>query len=430
MTRLLKAALLIMLISIPFSSQGENITDFVRADISTSKRSVFAGEAFEVFLTVRYHSIILGQDFNLTPVTDPAIRKISEEFSRYPDDQVINSNRIDNIRKFSWQALAVSTGSVELASTLDLSVLTRNTSLFFSRQNKAYFTIPVTGATLSILPLPQEGRPADFSGAVGGLSLNVEVSPTTAAPGDVVKIRSEISGTGFLDNATAPILSSIDGLRIYDPKVVSSAPRLIFEQQVVPLTKEALNLPAVSFSFFDPVSRSYRTLRKGPFPLTFRDAPLTEDVRFRPDEANSTLESTELPGNPVSPRTTAAGGAIILLLLIAVLLRLRRDPAPLTAFLSIVLLAALLGTASYVMLMQSGYFHRNVYLVKRQQKGTVAPSLTSKQTTLIPSGRHVEYLACSDGWVLVRYADRQCWIPESSLDMKAAKAEGKAFGKR
>ena len=145
------------------SGFAETIEDYVSSDIVASKSEVYVGEPLEVRLTVRSHSVTLDQDFSIDPLKDPAIRKLPGDASQYPIERKVVGNRIEEYRRFSWNVVAVRPGSIDFSNTLELFVLSRNTSLFFSRPKRTPFSIPVTGSTVIVKPLPDSGRPENFA---------------------------------------------------------------------------------------------------------------------------------------------------------------------------------------------------------------------------------------------------------------------------
>jgi tetratricopeptide (TPR) repeat protein len=129
---------------------------------------------------------------------------------------------------------------------------------------------------VSVLPLPEEGKPDGFGGAVGRFDFTVEVKPTELNVGDPITVRMGISGDGDLGAVGVPRIPVDDRFRPYDPLPVKGeegAGRRVFEQVVIPKDPAVTALPAVSFSFFDPQSRAYRTLTRGPVALTVHGAP-------------------------------------------------------------------------------------------------------------------------------------------------------------
>jgi len=127
--------------------------------------------------------------------------------------------------------------------------------------------VPVTTDPVSIevLPLPEEGRPADFDGAVGQWNLEVTAKPTEVAVGDPITFTIKVSGNGNIDIVPAPKLGSLDGFKTYDPTTkttkngLNTAGERVIQQVLIPKTTEVKELPEVRLVYFDPGARAYKT---------------------------------------------------------------------------------------------------------------------------------------------------------------------------
>jgi hypothetical protein len=125
--------------------------------------------------------------------------------------------------------------------------------------------------TLDVRPLPSEGRPACFSGAVGRFSLHVDVSPLTAKVGDPVTLTMRIAGEGSLGTASAPALAVDGGWKAYDsrseadpePHYGQGPAWKTFYRTLVPRTAGDLGIPRAKFGYFDPEAGKFVTL-EGP----------------------------------------------------------------------------------------------------------------------------------------------------------------------
>jgi hypothetical protein len=136
--------------------------------------------------------------------------------------------------------------------------------------------IPVT-----ILPFPKKGRPADFQGAVGDFRMKVEAKPEKVKVGDPIVIRMTIGGEGNLDTVTVPKFDAGENFKTYEPQTTIKAGKKIYEQVIIPKTDEAKFIPEISFSFFDPVSEKYKTVRQDRIPIEVMEQPELESaVKF------------------------------------------------------------------------------------------------------------------------------------------------------
>jgi hypothetical protein len=131
--------------------------------------------------------------------------------------------------------------------------------------------------TIQGLPLPTQNVPQNFNGAVGNYTMTVSAGPTNVATGDPITVRIQISGRGALQALTLPEQTAWHDFKIYPATsdIETSDPLGLqgmktFEQIVVPQSSDINELPSVSFSFFDPDARAYRTLSQPALKLLVR----------------------------------------------------------------------------------------------------------------------------------------------------------------
>src|SRR5208337_1754930 len=79
-------------------------------------------------------------------------------------------------------------------------------------------TIASPPSELKVLPLPTEGRPKDFSGAVGNFKIASDISAASAAAGDPLTLRLHITGTGNFDRVDSTMLDHLDHWKTYPAK--------------------------------------------------------------------------------------------------------------------------------------------------------------------------------------------------------------------
>jgi hypothetical protein len=145
---------------------------------------------------------------------------------------------------------------------------------FFAQTTEKPLTMRSDGATLKIQPLPVQGRPAEFSGAVGLFDVRAEASATSAMSGDPIALKMKISGRGNFDRVTTNGLEASVAWRSYKPSVrFEPADRegltgvKTFEQAIVPTRLSPSEIPGLSFTYFDPETRSYVTKTTAPIPV-------------------------------------------------------------------------------------------------------------------------------------------------------------------
>jgi hypothetical protein len=145
---------------------------------------------------------------------------------------------------------------------------------------------------VTVLPLPAENRPADFAGAVGRFTVEAEVTPRQAAEGDPLTLRFKVSGQGNFDRVLPKLLTGAPGWRAYAPSAkfepqdaVGAEGVKTFEQAIIPAEPGKREVPALSFSFFDPETRQYVTRTTAPIEVAITPAPASAAPHVAPSAA-------------------------------------------------------------------------------------------------------------------------------------------------
>ena len=120
---------------------------------------------------------------------------------------------------------------------------------------------------LDVKPHDAVGKPVDFNGAVGKLSAEITLDRAAVKAGEAVNMRISVSGRGNLKLIDPPALNLPAELEVYDPQVkdnisVSSAGMngsRTFEYLIIPRAGGDYNLGPLSFSWFDPEARQYKS---------------------------------------------------------------------------------------------------------------------------------------------------------------------------
>lgn len=150
---------------------------------------------------------------------------------------------------------------------------------FFGREQKRYpidrTTEPIT---VRVKPLPEQGKPKDFHGAVGTYDMDASIKAQKVKIGDPITFSISIYGEGNIQTINEPtlILNDKDDFKLYPAESVTQIThreelirgRKVFSKVIEPQNTELKYTPAVVFSFFDPRAGQYRTITREPIPIT------------------------------------------------------------------------------------------------------------------------------------------------------------------
>ena len=150
-------------------------------------------------------------------------------------------------------------------------------------------TVKAGDLSINVRELPEEGKPLNFSGAVGDFELSVDASRTNLEANESTQIKVEINGKGNLKLLSIPELSLPSALEKYDPEYTDNV-RVNREGMngsvsnsytVVPRYAGSYPVDPLEFTYFDPNSKSYRTLISDPFDLTVEGSTLLPSTSTR-----------------------------------------------------------------------------------------------------------------------------------------------------
>ncbi len=141
-----------------------------------------------------------------------------------------------------------------------------------------------TDVEIAIAPLPESGRPRDFSGAVGDFRLEARCEPDLTGPG--VRLLVAIHGDGDLARANVPDATSFPGFRLVGLLDDHGHARRELTYDLVRVQPDMRRVPAIEFHYFDPTPPGkYAVALSEPLELPILAAThADESPASRPDE--------------------------------------------------------------------------------------------------------------------------------------------------
>jgi len=174
---------------------------------------------------------------------------------------------------------------------------------FFGGFQSFPLTLTSNAVDVKVLPIPDAGKPDTYQGAVGTYSLDVQAQPSKIKLGDPVNLKMTVKGSGNINTVTAPLISvNEDEFKTYEPQVTKQEnDSKTFEQVIIPKKQGPALIPKVALSYFDPSSRSYKTIEKGPFP-----------IEVLKSEVDQSMKVVETPKTGAEPETQEVFGRDII----------------------------------------------------------------------------------------------------------------------
>jgi hypothetical protein len=221
-------------------------------------------------------------------------------------------NRSYNVIPVSFALTVTKTGNVSIGpfnASMVVVLPSRNQGdpffQFFNQGEQKQIQLTTDEINAQSLPLPSEGMPADFNGAIGDFTMAVSAGPTNVAVGDPITVRVQIAGHGAIDSLALPAQNNWNGFKLFPPTTKTAASDQLdlegtktFEEIVTPQNTDVHELPALSFSYFNPDEGKYHTLTQPPTLLAIQAAgstPLPTIAATKPANTENQTPQDILP---------------------------------------------------------------------------------------------------------------------------------------
>jgi len=140
---------------------------------------------------------------------------------------------------------------------------------FFSFSSGRPVTIASEPLELNVLPLPQKGRPTDFSRLVGNYKIKSHLEPSKIRAGESATMTVLLSGRGNIKRIPDLKLPELEKIKVYADQPVlmeetdskGLAGSKTMKWALVPEKEGEYQIPSLSISFFDTTGKQYRVIK-------------------------------------------------------------------------------------------------------------------------------------------------------------------------
>lgn len=155
---------------------------------------------------------------------------------------------------------------------------------------------------INVAALPS--KPADFSGAVGTFTMASSINSKSVKTNDAVTIKLIVTGTGNMKLIGTPEVKFPQDFEVYDPKIDNQfnltreglSGSKTYEYLAIPRHAGKFTIPAVSFTYFDLKTKTYKTLKSEEYVINVEKGQGNADQVIA-DFTNK--ESVKMLGNDV-----------------------------------------------------------------------------------------------------------------------------------
>lgn len=235
--------IIVMVFTLMVSAQNETV------NVSSTTTQPYVGQLFTY--TVTYTST---DDLSQAQIQLPDFFG----FSQYPNPTTI-SVQTENSLSFN-----VIEQTITLYATRVDNLVIEPTSINLPetpfQSGKVIESIPIT---INVLALPED-TPDTFTGAVGQFDMSVALESPIIQAGEPNLFSLSITGSGNFDQIISPPLQLPDTWEVFERPIISSntnqkVQTKTFQYQIFTDQTGNTAIPAILFTFFDPLTASYKT---------------------------------------------------------------------------------------------------------------------------------------------------------------------------
>ena len=156
-------------------------------------------------------------------------------------------------------------------------------------------TVTCDTFNINVKPLPEAGKPASFKGAVGNFKITAGFEKNKITTDDAGALKVIISGAGNIQLINAPDILWPQGIEGFESKSSENLDKFsvpikgdkVFIYPFTVSNAGDYTVPAISFSYFDPVTQSYKTISTQPVSINVLKGTGNTQKTFTSNQSNN-----------------------------------------------------------------------------------------------------------------------------------------------
>ena len=283
----------------PFPSHSprpQTVKDPIKVDLKASQHTVYVNQQIILTFTF-YRRVNLFRSPSYSPPDNTGFWAVN-----LPSDTDVHEVTLNGIKY-----VAQDFKTALFPTTVGDFVIGPATLLVQTDPFGAAQTIKTNPLKIKVLPLPEKGKPDNFSGVVGSYQMDVTLKQPEIERGQPIQITAKVWGRGNIQTISEPInsfssdfkkLSSTGKEDLIKEKSGVSGSKS-FEIVLLPLKEGKCTLPPFEFSYFDPDKKEYRTLKSRELSLNILPSktPLPQEYEISLAENKAEKQMTPITIN-------------------------------------------------------------------------------------------------------------------------------------
>ncbi|MDA7502195.1 BatD family protein, partial [Chitinophagales bacterium] len=272
---------------------------FFRIEIDTN--AIYQGQQLDVdYVIYSKHQMA---DYDVKSLPSLAGFWVKDESKRRAaTSTAVIANKVYNryvVREYAL--FAQRPGELELdgvEGTLTIAIPRGGNRGFFKNYTRQKKAVKCETITVNVHPLPEEGKPNNFSGAVGRFQFSTRVDPNIGKQYEAMQLGMSIIGSGNLMLIEPPSIDlSKQNVELFEPeqseRIENNGGIIMgsktFSYPIIPRDQGQLEIPIIEFPYFNPKTEQYEIARSKNLRVQIRPGdPSKAPVVFE-DEIEKTM---------------------------------------------------------------------------------------------------------------------------------------------
>lgn len=265
------------------SQSSDDISDYIFLKVSVDKTNVFLGEQITATYKVYYRVNIRDYAVNKVPSLngfwsqDLSEGNNSKSYTENIDGVVYHVSEVKKSVLFPQRSGTLELDPLEMDFVIQRQSNRRAQSIYdlINPYEDVKYSLKTQALKITVLPLPEGDKPKDFAGAVGHYSFDAKINKTDIKANEAINLTLTVSGKGNLKLIENPKPIFPADFEVYDPKISEKintsgsgvSGSVTYEYVLIPRHSGKFTFEPLSFSYFNPETRQYQTLKSQAFEI-------------------------------------------------------------------------------------------------------------------------------------------------------------------
>lgn len=273
-----------------------NRAEDIFLDVALDKKEAYPGEQVILTYTIYTRYSTKPEQFDQDPdFTGFWVEEIPPDQNVKPEKVTMNGHLYLKAVLIRMALFPTKTGILQINPGLFRATIKKEnnpSNLFDEFFNESFFggsfftrsetrLLPTQPVQLTVKPLPEQGKPANFAGAVGAFRMNSTIDTRSVKQNEPVQLTVNIEGEGNIEMLEQPFVPEMKDVKVYDTdsstQIVRNQRgvqgRKSFTMPLIPTEAGQTEIPPLTFSYFDIYERRYKTLKTSPFQISVAPGP-------------------------------------------------------------------------------------------------------------------------------------------------------------